>query len=212
MYRTFLRSFLDTTTIHGLAHLTIQQRRHPVETVMWLSLIVVAIYGTAILSTMTLQRYTRNPTVISMERDRFSWNTSFPAATICPHEKVNQAILDRYVAKYPTKNKVEIREFLESLLNSNYYNLDQVVHRSNDNTLALPSPEQYWKLLVQMQFEFNPSISNSGVNQRSYYLQKIVSEMGVCYTFNSKLAIYSTPEWVPIWSTVKILYFWHKHY
>lgn len=58
--------------------------------IIWLFIVGMALFGVVYLSLGTWQRYQINPTVISMERDRFGWNTSFPAATICPTIKINE--------------------------------------------------------------------------------------------------------------------------
>lgn len=45
----------------------------------------------------TIERYNENPTVISMDRNMFFWNTSFPSLTICPHKKLNELKLNQYM-------------------------------------------------------------------------------------------------------------------
>lgn len=179
--------FLSKSSIHGFTHIA-ATKRHPVEILIWWLLVAAAVYGAFILSSLTLTRYIENPTVISMERDRFEWNTTFPAATICPTIKINEALLDYYVENSIEKNKTQLKQFLITLSQANYYNLDQIVPYEGI------TEEEYLPLLLDLQFNFKPSVSNSGIDGRKYSLQKIVSEMGICYCFNSKLAIYSSPE------------------
>lgn len=73
-------------------------------------------------------RYQENPTVISIERDRYSWNTSFPAATICPTYKMNSELVEDYVAESSTRNKTLLREFIYTLANATYGTFDKVRH------------------------------------------------------------------------------------
>lgn len=186
-FREFITLFFSQSSIHGFPHLA-AQKRHPVEVIIWMVLVGAAVYGAVVLSSMTLRRYIENPTVISMERDRFSWNTSFPAATICPHFKINEPLLDLYVEQSIEKNKTLLREFLVTLAGASYTNFDTVIDYSG------VTEENYLDLLLDLQFDFKPSVSNSGGNDNTYSLEKIISEMGICYSFNSKLAIYNSPK------------------
>ena len=53
----------------------------------WLVLVCLGILGAVELSLFNWRRYQDNPTVISLERDYKTWNTSFPSVTICPDVK-----------------------------------------------------------------------------------------------------------------------------
>lgn len=182
-----MQYFLSVSTIHGFNHLA-ERKRHPFEKFIWLLAVSSAIYGTGILSSLTIMRYQDNPTVISIERDRFSWNTSFPGATICPNFKIDEQLMEKYIKNSMETNKTLLREFIISLANATYENFDKVVKYDQIKS------EDYFNLLLQLQFEFKPSVSNSGINGQQYMLQKVISEKGICYSFNSQLAIYNSPE------------------
>ncbi|KAJ3643261.1 hypothetical protein Zmor_025985 [Zophobas morio] len=188
MLLEFIKISFSLSSIHGFPHLA-AKKRHIVEMVIWVVLVGAAVYGAVVLSSTTLKRYTENPTVISMERDRFSWNTSFPAATICPSYKINEDLLDLYVDSSTEKNKSLLREFLVTLSEATYTNFETVVEYNGI------TEENYLDILLDLQFEFKPAVSNSGGNDKLYTLEKIVSEMGICYSFNSKLAIYNSPDY-----------------
>lgn len=53
--QSFLKLFLSVSTIHGFNHLS-ADRRHPVEVLIWLSLVGAAVYGAGILSSATWTR------------------------------------------------------------------------------------------------------------------------------------------------------------
>ena len=59
--------------------------------------IAVGLYGTITLSLDAIDRFNTNPTVISMDRNMFFWNTSFPSLTICPHKKLSEIKLAKYM-------------------------------------------------------------------------------------------------------------------
>lgn len=70
--------------------------------------------------------------------------------------------------------------------------------------------EEFMPLLLKLQFEFVPSVSNSGVRGSNYTLGKTISEMGICYTFNSNLAIYNSPRYEEQFSIYRIIQFPHS--
>lgn len=183
----FVKAFLSVSNIHGFTHLS-ERKRHFIERLIWLLLICAAITGTIILSRLTLERYYENPTVISMERDRFSWNTSFPAATICPTFKLNETLLDEHIKFSREANKTLLREFIVSLANANYKNFDKVL--KYDGITA----EQYMPLILDLQYQFEPEITVSDIQGQDFRFEQIITEMGICYTFNSQLAKYNSPE------------------
>lgn len=184
MLLEFVIFFFENSSIHGFCHII--KRRHPFENFIWLGLVAAAVYGAAVLSSITLTRYTENPTVISMERDRFSWNTSFPAATICPAKKIDLESLDYYLeTRNDIKNKTAFREFMLSLSEANYGNFERVIPYDD-----VPA-DDYMALLKKFQFKFRPTVTNSGLNGEQLSLLETVTEMGICYSFNSHLASYN---------------------
>lgn len=184
---SFITLFLSVSTIHGFAHWT-AEKRHPIEIFIWLSLVCTAVYGAVVLSSATWTRYQTNPTVISMERDRYSWNTSFPSATICPTYKVNDEFIASYVANSPEQNKTFLKEFLISLFGANYKTFHKVLPYKNI------SSDDFMQLVLKLEYNFAPAVSNSGTHGYMYTLVKVVTEMGICYTFNSNLAVYNSPR------------------
>lgn len=40
------------------------------------------------------RRLEEHPTMTSIERDRFEWNTTFPTITLCPHWNVNRTAME----------------------------------------------------------------------------------------------------------------------
>nr|CAI5824423.1 unnamed protein product [Callosobruchus analis] len=49
-------------------------------------------------------------------------------------------------------------------------------------------------LIKKFKFKFNSKVSLS-VNDRTFRLQETITEMGLCYSFNSELAIYNSLEY-----------------
>lgn len=65
---------------------------------LWMSFICIAIFGTIAISQRTWIRFQTSPVVISMDRNMFFWNTSFPSLTVCPHRRIDEEKLELYIA------------------------------------------------------------------------------------------------------------------
>lgn len=186
IFTDFINHYFSMSTIHGFYHIA-APRRHPVETVIWIGVVIAAVFGTYKVTSVTIARYTQSPTVISMERDRFSWNTSFPAATICPTFKVDEDKLDIYVEESSAKNKTYFKLFLRSLAEAGYSTFDKVLPYDDLDS------KDYLDLVLKLKFSFKPSVTNSGTGSQ-FYLKQLITEMGICYSFNSELAVYNSPK------------------
>lgn len=74
------KTIVDTfheISVHGFVFL-VKRGTNIVERLVWLACICVGVYGIISLGMDTWHRYQTSPTVISMDRNKFSWNTSFP--------------------------------------------------------------------------------------------------------------------------------------
>lgn len=69
---------LNEISVHGFIFL-VKRGTNIIERLVWIVCISIGIYGIVSLGSDTWNRYQTNPTVISMDRNKFSWNTSFPS-------------------------------------------------------------------------------------------------------------------------------------
>lgn len=93
-------------------------------------------------------------------------------------------------SKYNFSDNEKAIEFITKLAHVNYTSL---------TSLDLPEfneidSKDYIKYIVEFAFVFEPSVSNSGATGDQYQLEKTITELGICYSFNSQLARYSAPE------------------
>ncbi|CAG9853740.1 unnamed protein product [Phyllotreta striolata] len=182
----FVKTFFDTSTIHGFQHIS-HPHRHPFERLLWLLLVATAAYGASVLSGLTITRYAENPTVISMERDRFAWNTTFPPITVCPSSKYDAAKLDDYAdQRGDLANKSLYKAFVKSLVETNYLNLDKIVEYDGVKS------EEYAELIRMFSVKMDLEVTNSAYKERFLNVQETFTEMGICYSFNSALAAYNS--------------------
>lgn len=72
---------LHEISVHGFVFL-VKRGTSIIERLIWMVCITVGIYGIINLGQNIWNRYQTSPTVISMDRNKFSWNTSFPSLTV----------------------------------------------------------------------------------------------------------------------------------
>ncbi|CAH2105195.1 unnamed protein product [Euphydryas editha] len=185
--KKYFVNFLETSSIHGLNHLVVTGR-HPCEIFMWLMILIMSLFGTVYISRSTWLRYQSSPTVVSMDRDMFAWNTTFPSVTICPDDsKISPIKLKNYLND-SNEDKEKFEEFIHALADANFTTFDTIpIYDAID-------PDKYLELLLNLSSDFNPTLS-SGASGIHLQIIPTVTEMGICYSINSKVAVYNSPEY-----------------
>ncbi|XP_060528333.1 sodium channel protein Nach-like [Cylas formicarius] len=182
----YVRSIFASSSIHGFPQI-VDGKSHIFGKVFWAILVVLATTGAGFLSRLTLARYYENPIVISVERDKFSWRTAVPAVTICPLTKLDPAALDDFVSNSSVVDKMALREFIVSLAEANYSSFNAVP--SHD----FITPDEFMSVLDRLKFNFKPVVTNSGLTvTKELLLNETITEMGICYSFNSQFASYQS--------------------
>ncbi|XP_059610139.1 pickpocket protein 11 [Phlebotomus argentipes] len=163
----------------------------PQDTILWMSFVAVAFYGTASLSQRIWKRYQESPTVISMDRNMFFWNTTFPAVTVCPHRQLDDSKIAHYLQenedKYPDDEaKEEFRDFVQKLSRATFENFDEL---SVNRTFGIASSD-FMELIWNLSWPFNPDINSGLVGKLT--LVETITELGICYSINSRVAAYNS--------------------
>ncbi|CAH0729111.1 unnamed protein product, partial [Brenthis ino] len=192
--KKYVVMFLETSSIHGLNHL-VTIGRHSCEIFLWLSVVILSVFGTLYLSRTTWLRYQSSPTVVSMDRDMFAWNTTFPSVTLCLDSTIDNNKLENYVRLSNEEDKEQMKVFIKALANATFENFDTMPKYD-----GIP-PEKYLEILLNLSMLFKPTltIGASGINLD---IVPTVTEMGVCYAINSKVAVYNSPEASNRWDIV----------
>lgn len=68
-----------------------------VSRMLWFAFICVALFSIISLSKRTWHRFQTSPMVISMDRNKLVWNTSFPSLTVCPHKRIDELKVEEYI-------------------------------------------------------------------------------------------------------------------
>ena len=90
--KTIVESFHEIS-VHGFIFL-VKRGNNILERLIWLVCIIVGVYGIIELGSDTWHRYQTSPTVITMDRSKFSWNTSFPSRTMNKSIRLNVNIIN----------------------------------------------------------------------------------------------------------------------
>ncbi|KAJ4444304.1 hypothetical protein ANN_06096 [Periplaneta americana] len=96
--KDYITACLMECSIHGLNHVAAPDRTKA-ERSMWLVFVILALCGAVWLSLSIKQHYDESPTAISVEVNSMDWYTLYPAGTMCPHERVDDTELEKYITE-----------------------------------------------------------------------------------------------------------------
>lgn len=85
-------------------------------------------------------------------------------------------------------NKSLFKNFVTKLANVTFENIDEL---PMNNTFGIAS-HQYMDLLWNLSWIFHPEVSSGTGNK--LHLQDTITELGICYSVNSRVAIYNSYE------------------
>ncbi|XP_053691147.1 sodium channel protein Nach [Sabethes cyaneus] len=191
--QTFILKLLGATSAHGFQYV-VQAGVHIVERVFWICWIVVGVFGMVALAQRTWNRYQTSPVVISMDRNMYLWNTSFPSVTVCPHQRIDESKVQRYIQQNPAMfttvgDAEDFLEFVTKLANATY---DTFVDLPMHKTFGIASAD-YLDLIRNLSRPFLPQISSATILPLRG--QETITELGICMTVNSKVADYNTYQY-----------------
>ncbi|XP_058817371.1 uncharacterized protein LOC131680675 [Topomyia yanbarensis] len=194
--RKFVLNLLETSSVHGFQHI-VQGGVHVVERIFWISCITLGVFGMIALAQRIWFRYQTSPVVISMDRNMYFWNTSFPSVTVCSRHRIDDQKVEQYIQQHPETfatedDKEDFKEFITKLANATYDTfLDLPMHK----TYGIPTT-QYLNLIHNLSLAFHPQISSGTL--LPLLGQQTITELGVCLSVNSIVAEYSSYQY---WSS-----------
>lgn len=111
-FSSFFKGFSTKSSFHGFRYIFCN-RLHPLERLIWLFLIVLAIFFAFHISSKQYSRYIASPTVISLERDYREWNGTLPAITICYHKRIDEKKAEELIYRFWNVKKGEFSWFFD---------------------------------------------------------------------------------------------------
>ncbi|XP_039954264.1 sodium channel protein Nach [Bactrocera tryoni] len=191
--RAFIFEFLQGSSIHGFIYLA-KIGLSIVERMIWLAFICLALFAIISLSKRTWERFQTSPMVISMDRNKLVWNTSFPSLTVCPHKRIDELKVEEYMEKHPEtfeseQDRIDFHAFIEKLARLTYENIETL---PRNKTFGIPS-SKYLDLLYELKWNFEPEMSSGAAVQMFIY--ETLTEFGICHSVNSLVARYNSYDY-----------------
>lgn len=134
--KKYLELFCEKGAIHGINFLALNI--HYVEKLCWLGLLIASMYFCVNFGIESWDRYQYRSTVVTIENDHYYWNSTLPALTVCPMNRISQLKFDEYCDLYNIdgQEKEEFYEFILSLANSTYINFNNIKNFSSVDVRA----------------------------------------------------------------------------
>ncbi|XP_037941476.1 uncharacterized protein LOC119674410 [Teleopsis dalmanni] len=191
--KAFIIEFLHDSSIHGFIYLA-KIGLNFIERMLWFAFICVALFSIMSLSKRTWERFQTSPMVISMDRNKLVWNTSFPSLTVCPHKRIDELKVEEYIELHPEsfeteEDKDDFRIFIEKLASLSYDNIETL---PLNKTFGIAS-EKYLELLYELKWSFEPELSSGAAVKMFIY--ETLTEFGICHSVNSLVARYNSFEY-----------------
>ncbi|KAH8401874.1 hypothetical protein KR009_008347 [Drosophila setifemur] len=188
--QAFIIEFLQGSSIHGFIYLA-KLGLSLVERMLWFAFICVALFSIISLSKRTWHRFQTSPMVISMDRNKLVWNTSFPSLTVCPHKRIDELKVEEYILTHPEQFESEedqddFRDFIVKLASLTYDNLETLPLNKSFGI----SSAKYLDLLYELKWPFEPEISSGAAVKMFIY--ETQTEFGICHSVNSLVARYNS--------------------
>ncbi|XP_065170058.1 acid-sensing ion channel 5-like [Atheta coriaria] len=184
--------FARGTTIHGVPNMA-AKKLHPLERLFWSIIIALAIYAAILLSVQNVNRYYANPTVVSIQKDYRNWFNPFPSATACFVNKVDEVFVDEYIEETWGLNESDskyeyYREFVTTVANISYTSLHRLEKFAQDDELKAID-------LLELAAKVHPELTGNLVTfdtQRKTDWHLVMTELGICFSVNTKMAKHFT--------------------
>ncbi|KAI4459077.1 amiloride-sensitive sodium channel-related [Holotrichia oblita] len=198
-----IKKFGKETTIHGVFFL-VSNRLHLLERsfynninlgfkltlkfyrLFWAIIILAAIISSISLCLSNWNRYSANPTVVSLQKDYRNWNNPFPAATVCFIRKTDDLLVAEYIEKKWGINYTDDKydyyfEFVKAVANISYQSLDVFKKYENDSDF---NDVDMMDLAVKVYPVSDGNLVTFDTKDKTKWI-RIMTEMGICSTMNS---------------------------
>ncbi|XP_058065943.1 pickpocket protein 28-like [Anopheles bellator] len=178
-----IQNVLAQTSLHGVVYL-VYKRSTYMEKVMWFFIICLSLTAGCYAVGIFWIRYWTNPTMIALDRNYHLWNTTFPSLTVCFQKRLNERARDELVSKVEPEQMERYSEFLDTLIESDIENVGRLAEYEEFDDEGTNLRE----LLNKLTDRSSAIITLEGNLQGT--LVRTMTEMGICYTFNSAIARY----------------------
>ncbi|CAH2075249.1 unnamed protein product, partial [Iphiclides podalirius] len=196
---------LCNSTLHGVCYIA-EKDRPFCEKFMWFSFTAIGAVATCIIIVSLWEKFQTNPTITGLDTDFHNWDVPFPAVTICDMNPVDDDLLREYMNKvWPSKAPENASDMLRWLSTLSYRSIvestskfvvqpDLVGHSVMDAPVPAMDPkEAVFSIVQRCESAFFDCEWKGDSEECCDLLAPVFTEMGFCYSFNSKHAERSWP-------------------
>uniref|UniRef100_A0A182N7P2 Sodium channel protein Nach n=1 Tax=Anopheles dirus TaxID=7168 RepID=A0A182N7P2_9DIPT len=198
---SFNQKFLAVLHLPGLQYV-FDQRKHPLERVFWVLVILAAVRGMLFLGQYQYARYAANPTAIQMDKNYRDWIGIMPGLTFCFHDRIDwdrtRAYLERIqltdrdapregLTANETTGSRYLAEFVHTLVGASATEPGNLSRFLDDHRLAIDV--DVLELISAVHPNHDIAINSfQTAHGTLLQVQQIVTERGICYTLNAPLS------------------------
>ncbi|XP_052895714.1 uncharacterized protein LOC128302905 [Anopheles moucheti] len=198
---SFNQKLFAVLNVPGLQYV-FDHRKHPLERMFWVLVILAAFRGMLFLCQYQYARYGANPTAIQMDKNYRDWIGIMPGLTFCFHDRIDWKRAQEYLERIrltghettreglntnETTGTRYLAEFVQTLVGATATDLGNLSRFLNDSRLAIDV--DVLELISTVHPNHDIAI-NSFQPAHGTLLQvhQIVTERGICYALNAPLA------------------------
>ncbi|XP_052752347.1 sodium channel protein Nach-like [Galleria mellonella] len=188
----YLGNELRSCSTHGLPYI-VEKNTHWFETAFWTTSFVCCLGLASSLLLTQYTRYVNTPIVMSVEKDYFNWNISYPAITLCPLEKIDEDDLNTLVNETLDSVGVDINLQLRTIASISLETIDFLSAQFTNTSEKIIYPKDYMEIITAI----GKKINNNSINTNTNWpisVESSMTEMGMCHVINSNVAIFDNPD------------------
>ncbi|XP_030020108.2 sodium channel protein Nach [Manduca sexta] len=187
----YLRKELKDCTTHGLPYI-VNQEIHWFERLFWAASFVSATAIIYVLLSSQYIRYMEAPIVMSVEKDYFNWNISFPAIILCPLDKIDNDSLAVFLNDTREEIGQDLEDYIRALMSVSLESL-HLLRMPDADILSYIEAKNYAKISADLFKKFD-NTSLSTVTKWPMSVETAMTEMGMCHIINSNIATFDNPN------------------
>ncbi|KAG4070425.1 hypothetical protein HA402_005657 [Bradysia odoriphaga] len=176
--------YCGSSTVHGVRYFT-EKKRHWMERLWWILAFALALFYCGKLIQNVYIKWDQSPVIVSFaEKSTPVWEIPFPAVTICPETKANMSQLNFTAVYHEIASKLKppfniteedsITDLLKDVITFHYCSKNAVIDRVVNLFQTAPSSND---TLFICKFR-------NIVDYCQKYFEEIMTEEGLCFTFN----------------------------
>ncbi|XP_063825941.1 sodium channel protein Nach [Ostrinia nubilalis] len=184
----FIKDYCSNCTFAGV-HFIADDTKHWIERLVWLVLVILSWYGSAVLIIAAWDAFIINPISFGVETTYTEWNTEMPTVAIC--ESANDdKVYNVSDTIWPPDHLLDLEDALKDIafFRGVSYSLIEICYNMHEpDPLCPKSNYSYYAKLVRS--DCPTIIRNCSYNDRPFscceYFQPLDTDLGPCFILNS---------------------------